>query len=61
MSGENAIVPVSLTDLQSIGVITANNVNNIIQQWMNDNVVWITKEDYATTTPETGKMYYVYE
>ena len=61
MSGENAIVPVSLADLQSIGVITANNVNNIIQQWMNDNVIWITKEDYATTTPETGKMYYVYE
>ena len=44
MSGENAKVPVSLADLQSIGVITTNNVNNIIQQWMNNNVVWITKE-----------------
>ena len=44
MSGENAKVSVSLADLQSIGVITTNNVNNIIQQWMNDNVVWITKE-----------------
>lgn len=61
MSGENAIVPVSLGNLESIGVITTNNINNIIQQWMNNNVVWITKENYATITPVPGTMYYVYE
>lgn len=61
MSGENAIVPVSLADLETIGVITTNNINNIIQQWMNNNVVWITKENYATITPVPGTMYYVYE
>ena len=61
MSGENAIVPVSLTDLENIGVITTNNINNIIQQWMNNNVVWVTQEEYAAITPVTGTMYYVYE
>ena len=61
MSGDNAKVPVSLTDLESIGVMTTNNINNIIQQWMTNNVKWVTKAEYAATTPVTGTMYYVYE
>ena len=61
MSGDNAKVPVSLTDLESIGVMTTNNINNIIQQWMTNNVKWVTKDEYAATTPVPGTMYYVYE